>query len=277
MKPSILTRAYRSPLLSWLRPLWRSSKWCCHQFVNRMLGGRKHSVGSVVVRVPSQYSGLWAKRHSEDAATDRFVKWLHEHPDGLLLDIGCEIGMYTMLALSAERGVRVVAFDSAWRSLQILRQCASFMNAAERVQVVQGFINKTGTGQTLEQATAQGKQKLDELDRAGGPVDLDYVNLGQTGTAEVTSNTLDDLFRGQQSFGAMLIKMDIEGAEGLALAGARDLLTRARPQLLISIHPQFLGGFGMSKDDLLKQLVELGYQGEMVSVDHEEHWRFEPR
>jgi hypothetical protein len=58
-----------------------------------------------------------------------------------------------------------------------------------------------------------------------------------------------------------LIKMDIEGAEGLALKGMIKLLKRHRPILFTEFSPNALRGTsGTSPEDYLKELRRLGYE-----------------
>jgi hypothetical protein len=74
----------------------------------------------------------------------------------------------------------------------------------------------------------------------------------------------------------MLIKIDIEGAEGKALQGASQVMSRLRPTVLLSIHPKFLIESGSSKEKVLGSLMSQGYRAALLSVDHEEHWWCEP-
>lgn len=72
------------------------------------------------------------------------------------------------------------------------------------------------------------------------------------------------------------LTMDVEGAELLILKGAEQTLIQHKPKLFISIHPD-LGerDYGVKKEDTIKFLEDLGYVGEYLATDHEEHWYFE--
>jgi hypothetical protein len=62
-----------------------------------------------------------------------------------------------------------------------------------------------------------------------------------------------------------VIKIDIEGAEVVALRGAESVMTAAgtRPVLLVAVHPQFLPEFGCTP----RQLTELARQRRFRTFD----------
>lgn len=55
------------------------------------------------------------------------------------------------------------------------------------------------------------------------------------------------------------VKMDIEGAELSALLGMQETLHQDGPQLLIEVHPQFMGRFNHRVGDLYDFLRQVGY------------------
>lgn len=71
------------------------------------------------------------------------------------------------------------------------------------------------------------------------------------------------------------LTMDVEGAELLILRGAEKTLKKHKPKIWVSIHPD-LGerDYGITKEQTIKFLEDLGYTGEYLATDHEEHWYF---
>jgi hypothetical protein len=66
------------------------------------------------------------------------------------------------------------------------------------------------------------------------------------------------------------------GGRGVKVGGEA-LLRRVRPDLLLSVHPPALPGYGHSKAEVEAFLRRLGYDIRCLAVDHEEHWWCEPR
>lgn len=71
------------------------------------------------------------------------------------------------------------------------------------------------------------------------------------------------------------LTMDVEGAELLILRGAEKTLREHHPKVWISIHPDLgLRDYEITKEMTLDFMESLGYVGEHLSTDHEEHWYF---
>lgn len=74
------------------------------------------------------------------------------------------------------------------------------------------------------------------------------------------------------------ITIDIEGAELLALRGARAILKIYRPLVWVSVHPDLMErDYGHSPADLHLYMADLDYEPTWLATDHEEHWLFTPK
>lgn len=60
-------------------------------------------------------------------------------------------------------------------------------------------------------------------------------------------------------YGIGLIKLDLEGAEPLALLGARETIARAHPVLIVEFNHR-LQRFGYSEDDTMRIIEKMGYR-----------------
>jgi FkbM family methyltransferase len=78
-------------------------------------------------------------------------------------------------------------------------------------------------------------------------------------TAGAHNETLDSYIAGHKIGTVSLIKMDVDGHECQVLRGARDLLRRDKPVLLMEIMPYGLEEAGASLNELLEILTSYGY------------------
>ncbi len=83
--------------------------------------------------------------------------------------------------------------------------------------------------------------------------------LPKAGKTTVRVTTLDSYCR-EHGLSPTVIKIDVEGFEKEVLAGARTILERSRPYLLIEINPLRLAAAGTSGEELILQLSSLRYR-----------------
>jgi FkbM family methyltransferase len=170
-------------------------------------------------------------------------------PKAVLYDIGANIGLVTVH--SAHKCAHVVAFepDSDYRA-RLVRNLQ--LNKLTNVQVVEWAVSDR-----------QGKAVLFR-DKAKGlpfssPIMANWP--GRKATREVPTDTIDNALRRGVVLQPDVIKIDIEGAEMAALQGMRGLLTSDRaPVIFIEVHPEFLGAFGSSSEEVVRFLKSCGYQ-----------------
>lgn len=68
-----------------------------------------------------------------------------------------------------------------------------------------------------------------------------------------------DVLCAERRFEPDLLKVDVEGYELEALAGARGLLAERRPPIFLEVHPRHLAGLGQRVGELLDLLAGFGY------------------
>lgn len=85
-------------------------------------------------------------------------------------------------------------------------------------------------------------------------------DLGARTATKITvpTNTLDNLLFNQPP--VRLIKIDVEGAEFKVLTGAKAVLARDHPFVVLELTPSFLRSFGHAPDNILALAKELGYK-----------------
>lgn len=162
-----------------------------------------------------------------------------------VIDVGANIGYYPSLEAYKVRGEgRVIAIEPVPRNLELLRANVT-RNNLENIQVVGGAVGqRDGFGQIY----------LSEYSNWHST-----MRSRQTGAAavQVRMYTLDSLTKELELDRVDLVRMDIEGAEVIAIKGMLNTLQTYRPKIAIEMHPPLVG-----RDEirgLLDTLSDIGY------------------
>ncbi len=169
------------------------------------------------------------------------------------VDVGANLGYFSifMSLLVGEQG-RVVAFEPMRDTVEMLRKnvCA---NRLGNVNVVAAAVSDRSGSVDLLNDPSQRLSKTASM--------IGYRLEGSAQSTTVPSVRLDEYFAGATRL-PDLIKIDVEGAELCVLNGARELLARARPTLVVEIH-----GWGSpASQKVLDFLSEVGYSADIFEV-----------
>jgi FkbM family methyltransferase len=151
--------------------------------------------------------------------------------DDVVLDCGANVGVYTRRALEAGAKL-VVAIEPAPDTLECLRR-----NLAKEVSEGSVIIYAKGVWDKDDELT------LYEDPKNTAAASFFHHEEGAKAIEKVPLTTIDKLVRELKLERVDFIKMDIEGAEPKAIAGARDTLMRFRPRMALTTyhavdHPQ---------------------------------------
>lgn len=189
------------------------------------------------------------------AALDRVLE-----PGMTVIDGGANIGIVTMAAaeLVGPTGA-VVAVEALARNAALVRLSAA-LNGWTHVSVHHAALDRGNGLRVID--TAAGSNGI-----VAGTVRRlldDGVPADELAAREVVeTSTLDEL--GAPLDQVDLLKLDIEGAEGLALAGGRGLVERHRPTILLEYSPDLLEQVsGVDGPTMLRELVDDGYRLEVL-------------
>lgn len=175
-------------------------------------------------------------------------------PERDVLDIGANVGFYTVLAGRRLRSGRVLAAEPAQAACERLRLNIRRNHVEERVIVFPGLVSSAAGEGDLHFVPG-----LEEYSSMGALV---HPSLGQAPQAQsrrVEMASLDDLVQAH-ALRPALLKIDVEGAEGLVLEGARQVLKEFRPVVISELSEPLLRGMGTSAREIIAQFRDLGYR-----------------
>ena len=139
-------------------------------------------------------------------------------PGSVFYDVGANVGFYSLLSSLLVGHGKVFAFEPAPRNLPYLRRHLE-LNHAGNVEVLPLAISNT---------MGQAHFQIEASDLMG--------HLAQGGSTTVATATLDSLVESGRIAPPNFIKMDIEGAELLALQGSSQVFQRFHPILFLATH-----------------------------------------
>jgi len=185
----------------------------------------------------------------EPEETQCFTRLLQEVRPSVFIDIGANIGYYTLLA--AGRGVpRLVAVEASPRIAASLERTVALNALSSRIQVIAVALSDHAGTLTFW---------LNRQEHNFGTGSLiARPDLGESESVDVPCYSGDALFADIDT-GRALVKLDVEGGELLVLHGMTKFLTRVRPTLAIEVHPLYLRSSGHSAEQLTKFLSDLGF------------------
>jgi FkbM family methyltransferase len=189
------------------------------------LRGKRWIVGSAIHRC---WLGFY--EYEKQKLISREVR-----PGSVFWDVGANVGFYSLLASKLVGSGKVFAFEPAPRNLSYLRKHLT-LNRVRNVEVLAiAVCDKNGSS----------RFETEESGLMG--------HLSGEGGITVPTATLDSLVDDGAVLPPDYVKMDIEGAELLALHGASRTFQRFRPVLFLATH-------GREVETECRRLLELwGY------------------
>lgn len=207
----VLKRSIRQSKIRSLRELYR---WRDPQLVDNA-EIRVKNRGVFAIRASSDDLGHVLPQNTAELldTVERFLK-----PGDIAFDAGANIGAITvMMAKAVGATGRVIAVEMMPDTANCLRRNIN-LNNLENVTVVENALSDK-TGEIVKANVAEGL--------FGQASISPEANVGnQTQSIEVKTVTLDQIAEGIES--VALMKMDLEGAEPMALRGAESLLKHTR-------------------------------------------------
>jgi len=175
----------------------------------------------------------------------RFLLRILGESDGFI-DIGANVGFYTVLASTIVTGGPLFAFEANPRNLEVLR---------DQVQL-NGLANARVFGNALGNST--GELSFFDSGRETGSL----ATAGDSGAKVITvpCARLDDCLARHSLPDYVVAKMDVEGCEALVLEGATALMQSGRISVwLFELNETALCKHGSSGEKLIEAFTRHGY------------------
>ena len=172
-------------------------------------------------------------------------------PEGIVFDVGANIGSMAIPVLDSRPTCRVVSFEPSPGTSECLRRTIVGSRFRDRWQLVEKAAGEmVGTCEFF--AADSG------LDAYNG-----FANTQRSAKArrlEVQVTTLDAQWKELGCPPVSVIKIDVEGAELQVLGGAREVVATERPAILLEWNMLNLRAYGKVPGDLLVPAAGLGYR-----------------
>jgi FkbM family methyltransferase len=183
--------------------------------------------------------------------------------DFVILDIGAQSGLFTLLSKFFPK-TKWYSFEPDPGNYDLLVENLT-INSITNVNTFNvGITNKIGNDELKICRSHRG------LNNYGDRITRFDSNSDDAIIVNTPIDTIDNLFLNQN---IDLIKIDTEGCEYNILCGAKNVIEKNKPKILLEYYEQNLLQFGKNFSDLHKLLDEINYQivesfGEDILIQH---------
>lgn len=210
----------------------------------------------IYVLVDDTHLSRWVAEHGRlDIAVPQIAGYAHLIPGGgTVVDAGAAIGDHTLTyAQKVHMTGHVFAFEPHPLAFECLkRNMASFPNVHCEKKALS---NQLGDGGLSLEANA-GASFIDGLAEAHKNAKIEF--------------TLLDSYASK--FGRLdFIHLDCEGYEFYALSGAREVIIKFRPAIVLEVNHHCLARYGLGESDLRRMIESLNYDWSETHPDHGTH------
>lgn len=192
---------------------------------------------------------MWAGRYFERQELEFVLSVLE--PGMTFVDVGANVGMFSIAAAKKVQHGRVVAFEPCgWTYERLIKNQG--LNGATNLQTIHSALGERA-GEAILHVNVPGKDGLNTLGRPTHG-DSEVVDAEKVPVA-----TLDEALQQRGISRVDVLKMDVEGAELLVLLGARRLLSSANAPLILYESSFLSKGFGYHPVEEMWLLQKHGY------------------
>jgi len=176
----------------------------------------------------------------------------HVRPEADVLDVGANIGFFTIAGAKKLTTGRVLAAEPTKEAFTRLSENVARNSVADRVVLFKGMIGAAKGEAQIH--FIPGYEEYSSIDRP-----LHIAMRGKEIKAEVVPvERVDDLVD-RYGLRPALLKVDVEGAEFSVFSGAQSTMSKYRPVVISEIWREGLGGNGCSGADVVRMFESLDY------------------
>ncbi len=171
-------------------------------------------------------------------------------PNTFVLDIGANIGLMAIPMLASSKNVNVISVEPSPNSFPYLLKTQQHSRFNDRWSLVsKAMSNMTG--------------KINfQLAKPGDAAYESILNTNRTtfiNSIEVECTTIDHIWLEYKEPNVSFIKIDIEGADLLALKGAKECINKCKPTILMEWNKVNIIPFKVDNRDLMAFSKEMNY------------------
>ena len=200
------------------------------------------------IAYPLLKSGIY-----EEYETETFKNLLQSNT--IFIDIGANIGYYTLIAASKIKDGQIYSFEPVKANYKLLTKNIKINNINNVKAFQKAISNRNGKIKIFIDGTNLGNHSL-----AKNNV------IDKTESTEVETIRLDSFFNNLEEIieEDFLIKIDTQGAEGLIVEGAHNLLLNKNIKILMEFWPKGLRNTHTGPLELLNKLQGYGFNLQLL-------------
>jgi len=169
----------------------------------------------------------------------------------IVFDVGAHIGLYSLpLSKGIEEKGHIFAFEASDSNVKHLNSHMR-RNKITNVEVVASFVGESND----RELNFYESESTDGMNSAATP-----RKRQERYKKRVKREISLDSFSKRRNVIPEIIKIDVEGAEGMVLRGSQKILRQYRPILFLSLHPRHLELLEETADEVCSYLTDLNYQ-----------------
>jgi FkbM family methyltransferase len=217
--------------------------------------------GDVGVASPLLKFGIY-----EEYETEIFKNLIKS--DTIFIDIGANIGYYTLIAASKIKIGKIYSFEPVPTNFKLLSKNVKINNYSNIKLIQKAVSDNNGNVKIFLDKTNLGNHSLTQ-----------HNVVTESNFIEVKTIKLDSLFYNFKDIVKedILIKIDTQGAEGLVIAGAQNTLLKTNIKILMEFWPKGLRNMGTDPLELLNKLHNYGFKFRLLDEKSKSLQKFNKR